>query len=164
MSYRNEKLEEFERYIKGKKIAIIGIGVSNIPLLDYFQNLGALVTVFDKKNIEYKIVDINRRSALDWDQIPIGNSIKYKGWSDAMRTLIFYKSEYIDEAKRLRDNYIAHLNETDIICENEQDDIEYARKNHYDEAIFIEDENTVVISEIKSGFTNRCDISDVYFH
>ena len=41
-----------------------------------------------------------------------------------MRTLIFYKSEYIDEAKRLRDNYIAHLNETDIICENEQDDIE----------------------------------------
>ena len=74
------------------------------------------------------------------------------------------KSEYIDEAKRLRDNYIAHLNETDIICENEQDDIEYARKNHYDEAIFIEDENTVVISEIKSGFTNRCDISDVYFH
>ena len=59
-----------------------------------------------------------------------------------MRTLIFYKSEYIDEAKRLRDNYIAHLNETDIICENEQDDIEYARKNHYDEAIFIEDENT----------------------
>ena len=81
-----------------------------------------------------------------------------------MRTLIFYKSEYIDEAKRLRDNYIAHLNETDIICENEQDDIEYARKNHYDEAIFIEDKNTVIISEIKSGFTNRCDISDVYFH
>ena len=81
-----------------------------------------------------------------------------------MRTLIFYKSEYIDEAKRLRDNYIAHLNETDIICENEQDDIEYARKNHYDEAIFIEGENTVIISEIKSGFTNRCDISDVYFH
>ena len=81
-----------------------------------------------------------------------------------MRTLIFYKSEYIDEAKRLRDNYIAHLNETDIICENEQDDIEYARKNHYDEAIFIEDENTVIISEVKSGFTNRCDISDVYFH
>ncbi len=40
----------------------------------------------------------------------------------------------------------------------------YARKNHYDEAIFIEDEKTVIISEIESGFTNRCDISDVYFH
>ena len=52
MSYKNEKLEEFERYIKGKKVAIIGIGVSNIPLLDYFQKLGALVTVFDKKNID----------------------------------------------------------------------------------------------------------------
>ena len=81
-----------------------------------------------------------------------------------MRTLIYYKTEYLDTAKKLRDNYIAHLNETDIICENEQDDIEYARKNHYDEAIFIEDEKTVIISEIESGFTNRCDISDVYFH
>ena len=30
----NEKLEEFERYIIGKKVAIIGLGVSNIPLLE----------------------------------------------------------------------------------------------------------------------------------
>ena len=52
MNYKNEKLEEFENYIKGKKVAIIGIGVSNIPLLDYFQNLGAKVTVFDKRDIE----------------------------------------------------------------------------------------------------------------
>ena len=55
MSYKNEKLEEFEKYIAGKKVAIIGMGVSNIPLLDYFQNLGAKVSVFDNK--EYDKID-----------------------------------------------------------------------------------------------------------
>ena len=55
MSYKNEKLEEFEKYIVGKKVAIIGIGVSNMPLLDYFQNLGAKVSVFDSK--EYDKID-----------------------------------------------------------------------------------------------------------
>lgn len=48
----NKKLEEFERYLKGKKIAIIGMGVSNIPLLDYLYHLNARVTAFDQKSIE----------------------------------------------------------------------------------------------------------------
>ena len=48
---KNQKLQEFERYIKGKKVAIIGIGVSNIPLLEYLYNLYADVTIFDNKNI-----------------------------------------------------------------------------------------------------------------
>ena len=30
MSYQNEKLEEFEQYITGRKVAIIGLGISNI--------------------------------------------------------------------------------------------------------------------------------------
>ena len=33
--YKNEKLDEFNEYIKFRKIAIIGLGVSNLPLLDY---------------------------------------------------------------------------------------------------------------------------------
>ena len=49
MEYRNKKLEEFNEYIKGKKVAIIGIGVSNLPLLDYFYEKAAKVTVFDNK-------------------------------------------------------------------------------------------------------------------
>ena len=57
MSYKNEKLEEFEKYIAGKKVAIIGMGVSNIPLLDYFQNLGAKVSVFDNKGVIYLTFD-----------------------------------------------------------------------------------------------------------
>lgn len=52
MEYHNNKLEEFENYLKGKKVAIIGLGVSNIPLIDYFHHLGAKVTVFDSKEIQ----------------------------------------------------------------------------------------------------------------
>ena len=52
MEYNNEKLEEFNRYINGKKVAIIGMGVSNLPLLDYFYEKEAKVTVFDNKEQE----------------------------------------------------------------------------------------------------------------
>ncbi len=45
----NTNLEEFERYARGKKVAIIGIGVSNLPLLEYFYDLNARVTIFDSK-------------------------------------------------------------------------------------------------------------------
>lgn len=79
------------------------------------------------------------------------------------RTLIYYKPEYIDMAMKLRENYIAHQKEVDIVSEEKQDDIEYARGKQYDEAVFIEDPNTVIIHEMKSGYTKRCPISDVYY-
>jgi len=48
----NEKLKEFERYLVNRKVAIIGLGVSNIPLLKYMYEKEALVTIFDTRNIE----------------------------------------------------------------------------------------------------------------
>lgn len=48
----NEKLLEFNNYIVNKKVAIIGMGVSNVPLLDYFYEKKANVTVFDKRSID----------------------------------------------------------------------------------------------------------------
>ena len=52
MEFINEKLEEFNEYIKFRKVAIIGLGVSNIPLLDYLYEKKANVTVFDERNID----------------------------------------------------------------------------------------------------------------
>lgn len=52
MEYHNQKLEAFTSYIQNKKVAIIGMGVSNIPLLDYMHTLGASVTIFDKREEE----------------------------------------------------------------------------------------------------------------
>lgn len=48
----NEKLEEFEAYLKNRRVAIIGLGVSNVPLLEYMHEKGAIVTTFDNRNIE----------------------------------------------------------------------------------------------------------------
>ena len=80
-----------------------------------------------------------------------------------LRTLIYYKPEYIDVARDLQDNYIAHQKQVDIISKNMQDDIEYAREKKYDEAKFIEDPDVVIIHDIKSSYTNRCPITDVYY-
>lgn len=40
---------EFKNFIKGKNVAVVGIGVSNIPLINFLVKLGATVTAFDKK-------------------------------------------------------------------------------------------------------------------
>lgn len=50
--YKNEKLEQFNEYIRFRKVAIIGLGVSNIPLLDYFFEKKSQVTVFDERSLE----------------------------------------------------------------------------------------------------------------
>ena len=52
MNYKNEKLEEFNNYLKNRKVAVIGLGVSNIPLIEYLHNLNSKVTIFDKRNME----------------------------------------------------------------------------------------------------------------
>ena len=52
MAYENKKLEEFNEYIRFRKVAVIGLGVSNIPLLDYLHEKKAKVTVFDNKKID----------------------------------------------------------------------------------------------------------------
>ena len=52
MTYKNERLEEFNNYIKNRKVAIIGLGVSNIPLLKYMSEAGAKVTAFDSRTME----------------------------------------------------------------------------------------------------------------
>ncbi len=56
----NDKLEEFNKYLEGKKVAIIGLGVSNLPLIDYLYEKKALVSIFDKREetkIDKEILD-----------------------------------------------------------------------------------------------------------
>ena len=74
MEFKNKKLEQFEKDIEKKKIAVIGIGVSNIPLIDYLHEKKAEVSVFDdreedkiskdilEKLKKYKEYGINRLS------------------------------------------------------------------------------------------------------
>lgn len=49
MEFKNKKLEEFEQKLSSMKVAVIGMGVSNIPLIDYLYSKKAKVTIFDEK-------------------------------------------------------------------------------------------------------------------
>lgn len=43
---------EFKKFINKKNVAVVGIGVSNIPLINFLVKLGANVTAFDMKSEE----------------------------------------------------------------------------------------------------------------
>ena len=53
----NSKLNEFNEKLKNSKIAIIGLGVSNIPLLDYLYDISCDVTIFSDVKIS---IDLSR--------------------------------------------------------------------------------------------------------
>lgn len=72
MEYINKKLNEFNENIKGKKVAIIGLGVSNKPLIEYLYSLGAKITVFDNREQEKIDADI-------WDKVTNYNLKYYLG-------------------------------------------------------------------------------------
>ncbi len=51
----NKKLTTFNNKLKNSKIAIIGLGVSNLPLLDYLYDLKCDVTIFSDQKIDIDI-------------------------------------------------------------------------------------------------------------
>ena len=55
----NKKLEEFNKNLIGKKIAIIGLGVSNLPLLDYLKDIECSVSIFNENNIDIDLSSYN---------------------------------------------------------------------------------------------------------
>ena len=50
----NGKYEKFKEYINGKRVSVVGVGVSNTPVIDLLLSLGADVTARDKKPREEK--------------------------------------------------------------------------------------------------------------
>lgn len=48
----NNKLENFKKDIKGKRIDVIGIGISNVPLIKYLSKNGAKVKACDRRTKE----------------------------------------------------------------------------------------------------------------
>lgn len=85
MNFVNTKLEEFNKGLKGKKVAIIGLGVSNEPLIEYLYSKQAKISVFDKRTEEK--IDKN----------------------------ILCKIEKYNIEKYFGENYLSNLKEFDII-------------------------------------------------
>ncbi len=46
----NKKLEEFKKEIKNKKVAVLGLGISNIPAIEFLHKLGAYIYAHDLKD------------------------------------------------------------------------------------------------------------------
>ena len=104
MQYINKELEELNNYLNGRKVAIIGLGVSNQPLIDYMHKYKAKVTVFDNRVIEdipketiKKITDY----AMDFSFGP-NNLSKLKGFDIIFRSPSCLPTvpELQEEAKR----------------------------------------------------------------
>lgn len=104
MEYKNKKLEEFNKNLFNKKVAIIGLGVSNIPLIDYMYDKKAKVTVFDDRE-EEKIPKeiINKIKEYKFEtSFGKNNLSKLKGFDIIFRSpsCMPTKPELEEEAKR----------------------------------------------------------------
>lgn len=62
-----KQFSEFKDFIINKKVAVVGIGISNIPLIRFLVKLGATVTAFDKKE-KHELGNI----ANEFDQLSVG--------------------------------------------------------------------------------------------
>ena len=58
----NKKLIAFNHKLKKSRIAIIGLGVSNLPLLDYLYNLDCDVTIFSDNKIDMDLSKYNYKA------------------------------------------------------------------------------------------------------
>ena len=60
-SFTNEKLKIYREYLKNKNVSVLGVGISNIPLIRFLLNSGANVKARDRKSIEElkQNVDLN---------------------------------------------------------------------------------------------------------
>ena len=104
MEYRNERLEEFEKNLKNQKVAIIGLGVSNIPLIEYLYQKSADVTLFDDRE-EEKISESTMNKIKEYGfkyYVGKGNLSNLKNFDLIFRSpsCMPTKQELVDEKER----------------------------------------------------------------
>ena len=104
VNYINEKLNEFNEYIRYRKVAIIGLGVSNIPLLDYLYEKKANVTIFDEREYNQIPKDVNEKISKYGFVLHFGkNCLQYlKNFNVIFRSpsCLPTKPELVEEANR----------------------------------------------------------------
>ncbi len=104
VNYINEKLNEFNDYIRYRKVAIIGLGVSNIPLLDYLYEKKANVTIFDEREYNQIPKDVNEKISKYGFVLHFGkNCLQYlKNFNVIFRSpsCLPTKPELVEEANR----------------------------------------------------------------
>lgn len=67
MSYQNARLSQYKEFLKDKTASVIGVGISNIPLIEFLLKNGVKVTARDMKSfdelssINPKVIDLKNR-------------------------------------------------------------------------------------------------------
>lgn len=61
---QSKAMDEFNQKIRGSKVAVVGIGVSNVPLIKFLINHGASVVAHDKRTESQLGVTYNELKAL----------------------------------------------------------------------------------------------------
>ncbi len=104
VNYINKKLNEFNDYIRYRKVAIIGLGVSNIPLLDYLYEKKANVAIFDEREYNQLPKDVNEKISKYGFILHFGkNCLQYlKNFNVIFRSpsCLPTKPELVEEANR----------------------------------------------------------------
>lgn len=112
----NGKVEEFKRYIKDKRVAVLGIGISNTPLIKYLAEMKVDVTAFDMAE-EEKLT-----KSLDYLK---GFEVKYSLGKDYLKNLqgfdVIFKTPLvrfdIPELVRERENGALITSEMEVFME-----------------------------------------------
>lgn len=87
----NKKLDFFKTYMKGKRIAVLGVGISNRPLIRYLSGFGCQMTAFDRLPADDPVLRKTVRAfesegiSLDWSVGPDYLS-RLKGYDLIFRT------------------------------------------------------------------------------
>ena len=70
------QLEQFKQFIRGKRTAVLGVGISNRPLIRFLHGLGAEITAFDILPADDKVLAKTRADfeadgiVIDWSTGP----------------------------------------------------------------------------------------------
>ena len=58
MSYTNERLSQYKEFLNGKTASVIGVGISNIPLIEFLLRNNVKVVARDMKSFD-ELCEIN---------------------------------------------------------------------------------------------------------
>jgi len=103
---------DFKIYIKGKKVGVVGIGVSNIPLIRFLVQLGAEVSAFDQRTIEN----------LSKEVLEFGAEIKLYLGKDYLMNLHNLDMVFKTPGMRFDNPYLQSVKEEGAIITSEMDE------------------------------------------
>jgi len=103
---------DFKTYIKGKKVGVVGIGVSNIPLIRFLDQLGAEVSAFDQRTIEN----------LSKEVLEFGTEIKLYLGEDYLMNLHNLDMVFKTPGMRFDNPYLQSVKEEGAIITSEMDE------------------------------------------